>query len=331
MLEGSAQKSGDRIRISAQLIEGTNGRHLWTERYDRRMDDVFALQEEVAEKIVGALATGYGGRLRKAWQNRGAAIGARDLQALDYFLRGFELLNRFTRDDNKRAQEAFRKAFELDPNYGKPIAKLAMSHMVDVMWGWSENAAASWEEAWRLINLALERDDDEPWCHWGLSVYCMNKLGQHDRALSELQKALELNPGDADVMTDYAWTLNYIGRTEEAIEWALKAMRINPHHPEWYIMQLGPIYYDAHRYQDAIETIESLRNFETIWTDLYLAASHAQLGHQTEARQALQGALKFDPQATIEGWITSENVPYKDPSYAEHLREGLRKAGLPER
>jgi len=124
---------------------------------------------------------------------------------------------------------------------------------------------------------------------------------------------------------------NYIGRTEEAIEWALKAMRINPHHPEWYIMQLGPIYYDAHRYQDAIETIESLRNFETIWTDFYLAASHAQLGHQTEARQALQGALKFDPQATIEGWITSENVPYKDPSYAEHLREGLRDAGLPER
>ena len=184
VLEGSAQKSGDRIRISAQLIEGTTGRHLWTERYDRRMDDVFALQEEVAEKIVGALATGYGGRLRKAWQNRGAAIGARDLQALDYFLRGFELLNRFTRDDNKRAQEAFRKAFELDPNYGKPIAKLAMSHMVDVMWGWSENAAASWEEAWRLINLALERDDDEPWCHWGWScpqAWCRRSAGQPER------------------------------------------------------------------------------------------------------------------------------------------------------
>ena len=193
MLEGSAQKSGDRIRISAQLIEGTNGRHLWTERYDRRMDDVFALQEEVAEKIVGALATGYGGRLRKAWQNRGAAIGARDLQALDYFLRGFELLNRFTRDDNKRAQEAFRKAFEIEPGYGKPIAKLGIAHMVDVVYGWSEDPAASWEEAWKLINLALKRDDDEPWCHWALALYYMNKLGQHDRAFSELHKALELN------------------------------------------------------------------------------------------------------------------------------------------
>jgi adenylate cyclase len=105
VLEGGAQKSGDRIRISAQLIEGATGRHLWAERYDRRIDDVFAFQEEVAEKIVGALATNYGGRLRKAWQNRGAAAGARNLHALDYFLRGMEFLNRFTRDDNKRAQE----------------------------------------------------------------------------------------------------------------------------------------------------------------------------------------------------------------------------------
>jgi adenylate cyclase len=330
ILEGSAQKAGDRVRISAQLIEGATGRHLWADRYDQRMDDVFALQEEVAEKIVGALATAYGGRLRKAWQNRGAAAGARNLQALDFFLRGMEFLNRFNREDNKRAQDAFRKAFELDPNYGKPIAKLAMSHMVDVFWGWTEDAAASWERAWKLINIALEREGDEPWCHWALSVYCMNKLGQHERALLELKRALELNPGDPDVMTDYAWTLNYMARTQEAIEWALKAMRLNPNYPEWYVMQLGPIYYDARRYQDAIATIEGLRNFETIWTDLYLAASHALLGHDTEARQALHGVLKFDPEATIERWITPENVPYKDPSYHEHLREGLRRAGLPE-
>ena len=330
VLEGSAQISGDRVRISAQLIEGATGRHLWAERYDRRTEDIFALQEDIAEKIVGALATAYGGRLRKAWQKRGAALGARNLQALDYFLRGMEFLNRFNREDNKRAQEAFCKAFELEPNYGKPIAKLAISHMIDVVWGWSKDPTKSWDEAWKLVNLALERDDDEPWCHWALSVYYLNKLGDHDRALSEMQKALELNPGDADVMIDHAWILNYIGRTQEAVEWALKAMRLNPHYPEWYVMQLGPIYYDARRYDDAIRTIESLRNFETIWTDFYLAASHAQLGHETQARRALQGALKFDPQATISAWITAENVPYRDSSYSEHLREGLRKAGLPE-
>jgi adenylate cyclase len=120
VLQGSAQKSGDRIRISAQLIEGATGRHLWAERYDRDMKDVFAVQEEVAEKIFGALATAYGGRLRKAWQSHGSVAGGRKLQALDYFMRGMEYLNRFTKDDNKHAQEAFRKAFELEPTTGNP-------------------------------------------------------------------------------------------------------------------------------------------------------------------------------------------------------------------
>jgi adenylate cyclase len=330
ILEGSAQKSEDRIRISAQLIEGATGRHLWAERYDRRMEDVFALQEDVAEKIVGALATAYGGRLGKAWQSRGAAASGRNLEALDYFQRGMEFLNRFTREDNKRAKDSFRKAFEIEPNYAKPIAKLAMALMIDVVFDWTENPTTAWEEAWKFVGLALQRDDDEPWGHWALSFYCMNKLGQLDRALSELQKALELNPNDADVMTDYAWTLNYSGRTEEAIEWAARAMRLNPHYPEWYVMQLGLIYYDARRYDDAIATIESLSNSETILTDLYLAASHAQLGHENKARQALLGALKFDPKATIRDWVTAEKIPYKNSSYHEHLREGLRRAGMPE-
>ena len=190
ILEGSAQKSEDRVEISAQLIEGATGRHLWAERYDRRMEDVFALQEEVAEKIVGALATAYGGRLGKAWRSRRAAASGRNLEALDYFQRGMEFLNRFTREDNKLAKESFRKAFEIEPNYAKPIAKLAMALMVDVVFGWSDDPAGAWEDAWKFVGLALERDDDEPWGHWALSFYCMNKLGQLDRALSELQKAL---------------------------------------------------------------------------------------------------------------------------------------------
>ena len=127
ILEGSAQKSGDRIRISAQLIEGATGRHLWAERYDRRLEDIFALQDEIAKTIVGALATAYGGRLAKAWRSRSRTAGGRNLEALDYFQRGLEFLNRFTKDDNKRAQEAFRRSFEIQPDYAKPIAKLAMS------------------------------------------------------------------------------------------------------------------------------------------------------------------------------------------------------------
>ena len=120
-----------------------------------------------------------------------------------------------------------------------------MSHTVDVYFGWSEDPSTSFADTLKFSTEAIQRDDDEPWGHWALAGYYMFYLEQHDRALSELSKALELNPNDADVLTDFAWTLSYAGRATEAIEWALKAMRLNPHEPEWYVMQLGQIYYDA--------------------------------------------------------------------------------------
>jgi adenylate cyclase len=177
--------------------------------------------------------------------------------------------------------------------------------------------------------MAVERDDDEAWGHWALGG-CHLYRRQHDRAIAELTKALELNPNDADAMTDYALILSYAGQAATAIEWAHKAMRLNPHNPNWYVMQLGQIYYDAYRYEDAIATLESLHSLETIWIDLYLAASHAALGHDVEAQRAIERAANLDPQATIKRWITDEKTPYKDAKDREHLREDLRKAGLPE-
>ena len=330
ILEGSVQGSGDRMRITAQLIDGTTGRHLWAERYDRQVKDIFALQDEVTQMIVGALATAYGGRLGKAWQKRAEGADGRKFEALDYFLRGMALLNRFNEEENKRAQEAFGKAIELEPNYGKAIAKLAWTHWADACFGWSKNADKSWEEFRKFATMAVERDDDEAWGFWAMAGYYILRLGQHDRAIAEMQRALELNPNDADMITDYGTFLNYAGRTEEAIEWALKAMRLNPHYPTWYVLQLGPIYYDARRYMDAIATLGDLRDSETIWSNLYLAASHAQLGHDSEARKAIERALIIQPRATIEEWSTAKKVPYKEPSAREHFREGLRKAGLPD-
>jgi adenylate cyclase len=329
ILEGSVQRSGEWIRITAQLIEGATGRHLWAERYDRKTDDIFALQDEVTQMIVGALATAYGGRLGKAWQKRPTGAVGRKFDALDYFLRGMAQLTRFNEEENKRAQEAFGKAIELGPSYGKAIAKLAMTHFVDVVYGWSKNPADSWENVRKFATMAVERDDDEAWGHWAMALHCIYKMGQHDRGIAEMQRALELNPNDADVITDHGWLLCLAGRAEEAIEWALKAMRLNPHYPAWYVLQLGPIYYDAHRYADAIATLEGLGDSETIWSNLYLAASHAQLGHDSEARQAIERALAIQPEATIAGWTTAEKISYKDPSYRKHFREGLRKAGLP--
>jgi len=329
VLEGSVQRSVDRVRITAQLIDGATGLHLWAEQYDRKAEDIFAVQDEVTETIVGTLAASYGGRLRKAWKGRAGAAVPRYLMAIDYFQRGQESLGHFTKKDNERAKELFGKAAELDPNYGKPSAKLAISYMVDVMLGWSDDPT-SWANGLKFATEAIQRDDDEPWGHWALATYYLYYLAQHDRALSEYHKALELNPNDAEVLTDFAFTLSYAGRATEAIEWALKAMRLNPHKPEWYVMQLGQIYYDARQYEKAIATLESLRETDTILIQLYLAASHAALGHVDEAKQAIERALQLDPQATLRRWTSLERAPYKDPKDLEHLSEGLRRAGLPE-
>ena len=329
ILEGSVQKSSDRVRITAQLIDGATGRHLWAERYDRSVEDIFAVQDDVTEMIVGTLATAYGGRLRKAWEGRAEKTGPQNFRAYDYHQRGMELFNRYTRADVERAHESFSKAIELDPNYGKPYAKIAWTHLVDVLLGWSDDPAGSMAKALEFANLAIARDDDEGWGHWALAGYHLY-CGQHDRAIAAYGKALELNPNDADVLNDYGQCLSYAGRAKEAVETVRKAMRLNPHHPEYWVMQFGPILFDARQYGDAIATLESLRLVDTVSVQLYLAASHAALDHVEQAQNAVVRSIELDPRATLKKCTAVDMAPYKDPKDLEHYRENLRKAGLPD-
>jgi adenylate cyclase len=329
VLEGSVQRAGGRLRITAQLIDGATGRHLWAERYDRSVEDVFAVQDEVTETLVGTLAAAHKGRLRKAWQGRADGAGTRNARALDHFLRGMDLMHRFTREDNERAREFFARAARLDPTYAKPLAKLSWSHMIDAYLGWSADAAQSWAEALQFATLAIERDDDEAWGHHALAGYCMYK-GRHERAIAEFERALALNPNDADTINDFALCLSYAGRAAHGVEMALKAMRLNPHYPEFYAMQLGQICFDARRYDQAIAALEGLRSLDTALGRLYLAASHAAAGHAEEARKAVQRTLELDPQATVARWAGPDLAPYKNREGAAHFREALRRAGLPE-
>ncbi len=329
VLEGSVQKSHDRIRITAQLTDGATGRHLWAERYDRGVEDIFAVQDEVTEMIVGTLATAYGGRLRKAWQGRMERPGPQNFQAYDYFQRGMEFLNRFTREDTARASECFHSAVDLDPTFGKPYAKIAWAHMTNVLSGWSSDSTDSMAKALDFATLAIARDDDEAWGHWALAGYHMIR-GQHDRAIAAYKKALELNPNDADVLNDFGLCLSYAGRAKEGVEMVRKAMRLNPHYPEYWAVQLGQIYYDARLYEDAIATLQSLRSLDWILVQIYLAAGHAALGHADQAGKAVTRAIELDPEATLQKCATADMAPYKDPKDLEHFRENLRKAGLPE-
>ncbi len=328
ILEGSLQKSGNRLRINALLIDGGTGQHLWTERYDRSAEDLFTVQDEVTETIVGTLATGYGGRLRKVWRGRASGAGSRNLKAFDYFMRGIEHEDHFTKEDNKRARRYFTKAVQLDPQYGKAIAKVAWTHIFDALFDWGDDAAKSWANAFEFANLAVARDDDEAWGHWALGGYHLFR-GHCISALVEYRKAVELNPSDADVLADFALCLSYAGQPREAFDLVRRAMRLNPHYPEWYAEALGHTYYDSHQYEEAVSTFENLRIVDTVPVHLYLAASYAALGRAPEASEAIGRVLELDPQARLERWTSLEKAPYKDPMDLEHLREDLRRAGLP--
>ncbi|WP_027062226.1 adenylate/guanylate cyclase domain-containing protein [Mesorhizobium loti] len=329
ILEGSVQRSKERVRITAQLIDGKTGRHLWAERYDRGVDDIFAVQDDVTERIIGSLATAYGGRLLKVWQERPEASGTRNFQALDYFVRGMEAVNHFTKDGNLLARDLFEKAGELDPKFGKAFAKLAWTHLMEACEGWGEDPEASLANGLKYANLAIERDSAEAWGYYALaghSLFC----GRSGGAIAEFQRALELNPNDADVMMDFASCLSCAGRAVEGLEVAQKAIRLNPLHPEWYVLQLGQICHDAHRYDEAIAAFQSLRSVETVNLYLYLAASHAALGDLVDAKKAVERIKQMDPSATITGRTGPEMTPYKNPSDLKHLRDNLRSAGLKE-
>jgi adenylate cyclase len=328
ILEGSVQKSADRVRITAQLIDGDTGGHLWAERYDRQLEDLFAVQDEVTERIVGTLASGWGGRLRKAWQNRVERKGTENFRAFDCFMRGLDTIN-FAKDDNRRGGELFEEAIRLDPSYAKAYAKLAWVHIIDAVYAWSEDYDGSMAKGLEYATRCVETDDSESWGHWALAGYYWNTM-RHDLALSELERAIELNPNDAEVLTDLGLCLSYASRAKEGLKSAQKAIHINAHCPEWFLMQLGQIFFDARQYDDAVATFESLRTLETTLTRLYLAASYAALDQSGKAEEAIARVLELDPLATLEKWTSVKLAPYADPNDLAHYRKNLCKAGLPD-
>jgi adenylate cyclase len=323
ILEGSAQKSKDRIRVTAQLIDGITGSHLWAERYERNIENIFALQDEVVELIVGSLASGFGGRIRKAWQRR----GSENLLAFDSVMRGMDFINKLTKKDNLSARFFFEEAIALDPNYGKAYAKIAWTYILDAIFGWADDYEGSMAKGQEIAEKGIEREDDESWLHWALGT-CHFYGMRHDLGLAELKRAVELNPNDADVLADAGYLSSYAGRAEEGIELASHAIRLNPHCPNYYHTQLGQILFDARKYKDAITAIERAGSFETILSSLYLAASQAALGNDSKAKDAINRVLNIDPEATIKKWTLPRMAPYRDSEDVSHFSKNLRKAGL---
>lgn len=316
LLEGSARRAGGRVRINAQLVDAASGEHLWAERFDRSLEDIFAVQDEVTARIVEALL----GRLRPS-QPRSRP---NNLEAYDLCVRARRLMD----DSPQNAREAhllLSRSISLDPEYAEPYRWLALNHWM----GWVHSGGPTHADrgvALQLARKAVAMDPNDAGCRWVLA-YLLAYDRSFAEADAEFARAIELDPNEADAWAALADIDLAAGRTEEGLEHSRKAFRLNPFPPAWYYLTLGPALYANRDYAAAIELLRKEETYRTS-SRRFLAASLAQLGRLEEARAEVELFLIGNPNFTIGHWAAIE--PFRDAATREHFVEGFRKAGLPE-
>jgi len=322
VLEGSVRKAENRVRITAQLVDTTTGGYLWAERYDRDLKDIFALQDEVTQKIVSALVV----KLTEDERERLVRKGTDSLEAYDHTLRGMDYFFRFTKEANDKARQMFEKAIDMDRKYALAHTWLGWTYWVDYSFGWSLDLQLL-DRAFESAQRAISLDDSVSEAHALLGkVYLWKR--QHDLAIAELEKTLNLNPNYADGLAGLGEALYFAGRPEEAVGLIKKAMRLNPKYPIWYLLNLGHAYFLTGKYEEAIRTLKRVvtRNPNFWPAYIYLAASYVELGQEEKARIEVLELLRINPGFSLEAG--RQRPPYKDKEVLEHLFDILRKAGL---
>jgi adenylate cyclase len=324
VLEGSVQKAGDRVRITAQLVDATTGTHLWAERYDRDLRDVFAVQDAITRKIVEALeVTLTEGEQARVWHR-----SASNLKATEYYRRSREHFLRFTKAENALARQLKEKALALDPQFALGWAGLAWTHWLDARFGWSESPAQSRQLAEELTHKALDLDDSIASAYQLLSRFALVER-QYDQAIAYVQKAVAVSPSDAAAVGSFARILLHAGRPEEAVWWQKRAMRLSPFYPAVYLAILGRAYFVVGRHEEAITAFQSLLERQELGTAAHrgLAMVYSELGRDEDARAQAAELLKLRPTFSVERWAKTR-YPYKDPSVLERMINALRQAGL---
>ena len=322
VLEGSVRKAGARVRITAQLVDAATGHHLWAERFDRDLADIFEVQDEVTSRIVATLA----GKLAESERRRARSGQTENLEAYDCVLRGRELWGRHTPEANHEARRLYEKAIELDPDYARAYASLAWTYLVEHSESWGDPAGQPLERAIEFARRGVMVNPASHSNHLALGLVCLSK-GLHEEALEALETAIALNPNDADGYVFLAQALNRGGRPEEAIGLVEKAQRLNPAAPHWYAWNLGVAYYLTRRYEEAITALRKGRPLGAM-ASRWLAASYAQLGREQEAQAAAAEYLKQTPNFSLDRHLRMLHFQHAEDR--DHYAEGLRRAGLPE-
>ena len=323
VLEGSVQKSGDNLRISAQLIDATTGYHLWAKRYDRNLKDLFVLQDEITLKIISALRV-------KLTEGEQARLNDKSTDNLDSFLKvqeGYPYFFRFNEESNIKARQMFEEALALDPENATACTMLAWTYLMEVRSGWSKSPGRSMEQTVELAQKALALNDTLGATHSLLGHIYLDKR-QYEKAIAEAERAVALNPNGADAHAHLGKTLNYVGRWQEAIALLKKAIRINPIPPNWYLIFLGQSYTFAGQYGEAIAMYKTVlqRNPDDLSALIGLAAVYSASGREEKARAAVAEILRIEPKFSLER--AAEESMYKNQADTERMIDSLRRAGL---
>jgi adenylate cyclase len=324
VLEGSIRKAGNRVRITAQLIDAETGGHLWADRFDRELTDIFATQDEVVEKIVAALAV----KLTRGEVQRLRRRDTNNVEAYEFWWRARELLGRGTREAVAQARAMHKRAIAIDPNFAAPYAGLALAAVGDYASAWVADPAGALKEAEGLARRAIELNDQEPVGYMALGGVLLWQR-RHDIAIAEAKRAVELDPNYAQAYAFIGMGLMYAGRAAESLEYFATAMRLDPHFSNMLLHLVAQAHFSLGAYETATGYLldRIARNPSTDASRMLLAACYGHLGRTEDARAMWSDLLKVNPDFSLDQ--RARVLPYKNPEDFDRIVEGLAKAGLP--
>ena len=325
VLEGSVQKSGDRLRVTTQLIDAIKGNHLWSETYDRDMKDIFQVQDAVTKEITAALNV----TLTQGEQARLLAKGTDNLEAYMKAIRARENIYRHNAEGNILARQLAQEAIDLDPQYAQAYRLLGVTHMHDVLQGRSKSPKESMGKAIKLVKEALALDDQNGYTHAVLG-FLLILIGQYDKAVAEVELGAALFPNNADVHGWLGMVYRYVGRWEEAVHAYEKAIRLNPMPPNYYLYGIGLSYAWTGRYEEAIAACKKAIHGapDSFYARIFTTAVYSLSGRDEEARAQAAEVLRLNPKFSLNNW--AKRLRYKNQDDHHQWISALSNAGLPE-
>jgi len=325
VLRGSARRLGDEIRINVELINAATGFNVWAQRYDRKLREVFAIQDEVTGNLVKSLAI----RLSSQEKQRLARHATSNLQAYQLFLEGLRISKEYTREASLQALELYQQAVQIDPGYGRAYSGMAFILGQEYRYGWTDTPVETLDRALALAKQGVALDNSIPQTYWSLGFIYL-RMRRHDLAEQAALDAIHVAPNYADAYGLLALVNNFQGKPDKALAYAQKGMQLNPYYTWDYLFNAGLAHYLLGDYTQAITYLEKAqaRNENAIPVKMYLAASYVRAGRQDDAEWTIEQLRIINPTTTLKH--LSDAVSYANPKLSAGVLEDLRKAGLPE-